>query len=54
MQVDMKGTWQSALKSTDFNYGYSANDQLKVTSLTYGSYKKRRKPLASAMGILRK
>ena len=39
MQVDMKGTWQSALKGTDFNYGYSANDQLKVTLLTDGSYK---------------
>ena len=39
MQVDMKGTWQSALKGTDFNYGYPANDQLKVTLLTDGSYK---------------
>lgn len=39
LQVDMKGSWQSALKGTDFNYGYPANDQLKVVLLKDGSYK---------------
>ena len=39
LQVDMKGSWQSALKGTDFNYGYPANDQLKVVLLNDGSYK---------------
>lgn len=39
LQVDMKGSWQSALKGTDFNYAYTANDQLKVTLLKDGSYK---------------
>lgn len=39
LQVDMKGSWQSALKGADFNYGYPANDQLKVVLLKDGSYK---------------
>lgn len=39
LQVDVKGSWQSALKGTDFNYGYPANDQLKVVLLKDGSYK---------------
>ena len=39
LQIDMKGSWQSALKGTDFNYGYPANDQLKVVLLKDGSYK---------------
>lgn len=37
--VDMKGEWDSAIKGTDFKYGYPANDRLKVTLLTTGNYK---------------
>ena len=37
--VDMKGEWNSAIKGTDFKYGYPANDRLKVTLLTTGNYK---------------
>ena len=35
----MKGEWNSAIKGTDFSYGYPANDRLKVTLLTTGNYK---------------
>ena len=37
--VDMKGEWSSAIKGSDFKYGYPTNDRLKVTLLTTGNYK---------------
>lgn len=37
--VDMKGEWNSAIKGSDFKYGYPANDILKVTLLNSGDYK---------------
>lgn len=39
MQIDMKGSWNGAIRGTDYKYGYSANDQLKVDLLKDGSYK---------------
>lgn len=39
INVDMKGTWNHAIYGTDVVYGYPANNLLKVTLKTDGSYK---------------
>ena len=38
MTVDMKGTWNKAVHTQDYEYGYS-NTQLHVNILKNGSYK---------------